>query len=826
MHIAILHLDQMHHAEVHAANLRGIIIDQSHRPFRESSAEPQFLRDLTPHGAVINRLVEMRHTLVGVVDMPADADRCFCHEPLLPRLRATRVVQDFSTVQEHRIRNDLLQRGIVLRRRTRNEEIVLRLQKPRQVAVHLRAQSLETPQRIEKLPLHHQHLLVIFSHGSKRSLSRPAPQGEKPRRPDFSSPCMHPPVSGTKAPMTDELAQAVKSGKFTQKTADKLARLAPGSFCSHKSWGFGRVAEWNLIAGQILIDFGPKKNHPMQAEYAAETLSPIPAEHILALRETDPAGLKERCASDPLGVVRQVIGDLGGKATADQIASALTPSPLDAAAFKRWWDAARKKMKTDGHFKLPAKRTDPFVLLEAPVNAGEGLVNAFKESRHTKDQLLALDQISKSLDDLAGQEAALQEAIDRIHDISQKLRRMSPAASIEMLAVRDEILERFSSLKKSDDAPTIAEILTAESAKLTEIFANLPGARQRDVLEHFEAAFGDSWPDRALRLLREAGARLIADVCRLFEKHGRKEEFQSTLERWISDRSISSEMLIWLCKERNKRFPDLFNAELLAAVFSALEADMLAEKRTSRLKDLLMDDRELVGDLLVSASRDVVRDSMRKLLLTPVFDDLSKRSLMARIVKLYPETQNMITGAQAEEGDTSLTVSWPSMEKRKAEFDHLVAKEIPQNLRDINIAKEQGDLRENAGFKAAKEYQRVLQRRRVEMERDLARARGTDFENPNTSQVSIGTVVTVRHADGSAETFAILGAWDSAPEHGIVSYKAGIGQALLGAPVGAAVELPDENGARKATVESIHAFTDFDLLKKIHAIAETPAAME
>jgi transcription elongation GreA/GreB family factor len=481
-------------------------------------------------------------------------------------------------------------------------------------------------------------------------------------------------------------------------------------------------------------------------------------------------------------------------------------------------------MKSDGHFKLPAKKTDPYVLLENRVNTGEGLVSSFKEARHTKDQLLTLDQILKSLGELAGQEAALQEAIDRIHDIAQKLRRLQPASAIELLVARDEILQRFPSLQMGADAPTIADILSSESSRLIEIFNTLPGSKQREVLEKFDAAFGDSWPDKSLRLLREAGGRLIADICRLFEKHGRKEQFQSTLERWISERSITSEMLIWLCKERDKRFPDLFNAELLAAVFSALEADMLAEKRTSRLKDLLMDDRELVGDLLVNASRDVVRDSMRKLLLTPVFDDLSKRSLMARIVKLYPETQNMITGAQAEEGDTSLTVSWPSLEKRKAEFDHLVTKDIPQNLRDINIAKEQGDLRENAGFKAAKEHQRVLQSRRVEMERELALARGTEFENPNTSQVSIGTVVTVRFEDGTTETFSILGAWDSAPDLGIVSYKAGIGQALLGSEAGASVEFPAENGVRNATIESIRAFTDFDLLKnKIHALKGEPA---
>ncbi|NDG72110.1 MAG: hypothetical protein EBY32_12585, partial [Proteobacteria bacterium] len=135
----------------------------------------------------------------------------------------------------------------------------------------------------------------------------------------------------------------------------------------------------------------------------------------------------------------------------------------------------------------------------------------------------------------------------------------------------------------------------------------------------------------------------------------------------------------------------------------------------------------------------------------------------------------------------------------------------------------QGDLRENAGFKAAKEHQRVLQRRRAEMEHDLVIARGTNFETPSTSTVSIGTVVTVKNEDGSKETFSILGAWDSAPDLGIVSYKAGVGQALLGAAEGATLELPGEYGTRKTTIESIKAFTDLELLRsKVHVI---PAGM-
>ena len=100
--------------------------------------------------------------------------------------------------------------------------------------------------------------------------------------------------------------------------------------------------------------------------------------------------------------------------------------------------------------------------------------------------------------------------------------------------------------------------------------------------------------------------------------------------------------------------------------------------------------------------------------------------------------QSMIRGGGGEREET-LTVSWASLEKRKEEFEDLVNRQIPQNTKDIATARSYGDLRENFEFKSAKEQQRVLMRRRAEAESDLSRARGTNFENPDTTQVSIGT---------------------------------------------------------------------------------------
>jgi transcription elongation GreA/GreB family factor len=202
----------------------------------------------------------------------------------------------------------------------------------------------------------------------------------------------------------------------------------------------------------------------------------------------------------------------------------------------------------------------------------------------------------------------------------------------------------------------------------------------------------------------------------------------------------------------------------------------------------------------------VARDAMRRLMLTPVFDELTKRSLLARIIKLYPELESVITGEQKEEKSEALVVSWSSLEKRKSEYEELINKKIPENSKEIGIARSYGDLRENFEFKAAKEMQAVLMRRKSELERALHNARGTAFENPDTSQVSIGTIVGLRDSDtGKEETYTVLGAWDGDPDRGIISYQTAIGQALLGHKLGEIVTLADHEQTRRYAIISIDA---------------------
>jgi transcription elongation GreA/GreB family factor len=190
---------------------------------------------------------------------------------------------------------------------------------------------------------------------------------------------------------------------------------------------------------------------------------------------------------------------------------------------------------------------------------------------------------------------------------------------------------------------------------------------------------------------------------------------------------------------------------------------------------------------------------------SPSFDDMDKRSLLARIVKSYPAIQSLISGETTRQ-DAGLVVSWDSLSRRRDEYRELVEKKIPANSKEIAIARSYGDLRENHEYKAAKEMQKLLMKRKGELESMIVRARGTDFANPRVDVVSIGTVVRATDMEaGQTEVFTILGAWDSDPDKGIISYLSPVAQALLNKQVGEQVEFEVHGVGHHHRIDAIEA---------------------
>ena len=623
--------------------------------------------------------------------------------------------------------------------------------------------------------------------------------------------------------MEPELEKLVESRKLSAKGAEQLEKLKPGTFCLHKSWGFGRVTEWNLLLNQILIDFAGKKSHPMQVQYAAENLTSLSPEHFLVRKANDLVSIKKLATEDPVAVVRSIVESFSGQATVAQISEWLVGDVFTEAEWKRWWESTKKLLKASGAFSVPAKKTDLIQLRGEGVSHTDELIASFTKARQPKEQITALEQIIKFHQQFKGSEKQLQLIVTSIENVAARNQKMHPGLAFELIIARDDLLERFPLLHTTHIGLTLSKLILDEEKRLMSILPKLPAAKEKKVLQALPAVLGPRWTERALQFMQGSHGRMIAQIARVFGDAGQHAELKIMLERSIREHSATSEILVWLCSER-ERWSDLIKPELLGAILAALEREQYnAPSRGSKLHRALVEDRQLVGEIFANGDIGVARDTMRRLQLSPLFDELTKRSLLGRIVKVYPGLEGMITATQAQEKTAPLIVSWSSLERRKGEYEALVKTKIPENSKEIAIARSYGDLSENFEFKAAKQMQSVLMRRKAELEQMLHNARGTSFEKVDTSLVSIGTVVTLRSSDSSKEeTYTILGAWDGDPDRHIISYQTAIAQTLLGHKLGEVISLNTDRGTAQFAIVSIKPAPP-DKTEPTAAVGETPA---
>jgi transcription elongation factor GreA-like protein/transcription elongation GreA/GreB family factor len=603
--------------------------------------------------------------------------------------------------------------------------------------------------------------------------------------------------------MREEFEKMASAGKVGRQHIEALVQLTSSGFCMHRSWGFGKIKTVDTVFARFTIDFPNKAGHTMDLAFAAESLKPIDKEHILARKVSDIEGLRQLAATNHLELVKLVLNSYGGKATVDQVQQALVPDVI-RDDWKKWWEAAKRELKKDGHFQVPLKKTEPIAYQAKEVSLQNRLLGEFRAAKGLKARITVATELLKCAHDLTDKQAAAGEIISVFNDEIPSYQRTQPAVALEAMFLRDELRESAGLAPAEGELnPTV---IWSSDAKLGPLMEQLPASKHRRALESFKAATPEHWSDVLRNNLNTVSAKLCREFAALLIHEGKREPLKETLARLISQHTASSELLLWLAKDRNDSYADILGPEVFRAMLTAMERDQFNEKRSNRLRDFILDDQELLVELIGSADLEVIKDLTRALQLSPSFDDMDKRSLLARIVKSYPAIQSLISGEQTKQ-ETHLVVSWDSLERRKNEYHELVEKKIPANSKEIAIARSYGDLRENHEYKAAKEMQKLLMKHKAELETQLVRARGTDFANPRIDVVGIGTRVRATDLEANhPEEFTILGAWDSDPEKGVVSYLSPMAQALLNHKIGDQVEFELHGTRHHHRIDNIEAF--------------------
>tara|TARA_B100002052_G_scaffold298278_1_gene331290 strand:- start:541 stop:1014 length:474 start_codon:yes stop_codon:yes gene_type:complete len=137
------------------------------------------------------------------------------------------------------------------------------------------------------------------------------------------------------------------------------------------------------------------------------------------------------------------------------------------------------------------------------------------------------------------------------------------------------------------------------------------------------------------------------------------------------------------------------------------------------------------------------------------------------------------------------------LENLKIEYNNLKKIERPEIIKAISIAREHGDLSENAEYHAAKEKQSFIEGRISELEDVLSRAEIIDLSKLNGTKVTFGTTVKVFDEELDEEvTYSIVGPYETDLEKKLISVTSPLARALLGKEVNSVVEANTPRGIK------------------------------
>jgi transcription elongation factor GreA len=138
------------------------------------------------------------------------------------------------------------------------------------------------------------------------------------------------------------------------------------------------------------------------------------------------------------------------------------------------------------------------------------------------------------------------------------------------------------------------------------------------------------------------------------------------------------------------------------------------------------------------------------------------------------------------------------------ELRQLKAVVRPQVIEAVRLAREEGDLRENAEYHGAKERQAILEAKIRHLESQLANAEVIDTGALGGDRVVFGATVQVREADSDeAKAFRLVGADEANPQKGWISIRSPVGRALVGKQIGETVEVRVPRGTLTYEIVSI-----------------------
>ena len=543
----------------------------------------------------------------------------------------------------------------------------------------------------------------------------------------------------------------------------------------------------------VTVRYGANDVQEIRLESAFDSLTPLSKQHLKAIKKGVPAQkIKAKIMAE--GGIAWLVRTLlysaqDNKETLKEMKADTVPSILTESEWKEIAERIKAELRENSYIRIIPGATDTYQLTAYPSTPEEKQLFVFRSETGFYGKVSAVldalqnTRIEKSSD-------AFMEMVSYFQDhlASEKNPIASRIASALLL---DYLSEKGVSV--SFDIPFDVLYNELGEAERKEAFAAIDSTvLKKEFVDHLIDADKVGAAETLVSLFPLYISSYIPTKLRRLNKGA---EYYALIRKSIeSFRDAIPAFLFFACdanlsdsdmKKAGVTKEMIFRSELLA-LSHIMKAQASAETRKNikTLRKALVEDGE-IDRFISTASRTDIDDMRPLILFNEGLEADEKSRYKEMITKRFPDYSFNEVKKEAPKPASPKVISGflctqASYDRKKEELKDINTVQMPEILKEINFARELGDLRENSEYQYAKEHKRELERRIGELNSDLASVRVMTPQDVLPGLIGFGTKVTLHdNIDSKDIAYTFMGRWESEPEKGIIDINAPLGQHLV-----------------------------------------------
>ena len=565
----------------------------------------------------------------------------------------------------------------------------------------------------------------------------------------------------------------------------------------------GRIRSINEI--DVIVDFAgqnSKEGSRMSTAMAFKSLQALPKSHIWVLKSALPREkLNKKVMEDIPWTLNTLMSSNGGRISLKEMKNELVPSILDVKDWTTYLNQAKKELMTNPLFDLSSNDVDTYLLRSTPVSYEEKQLLVFRNEKTFYDKVKSLKEFIVSKGDVESD--FFFEMVKYFSDLffeengSLKPIVVSTDITISSYLLLEDLVKRQNMNFLTFPESLSFSMLYERAENIETVFAAI---KDPELKKSFIDHVAEEIPNWTKVLASLFPHYLTGYIPEIFRQNKKQSEFVKVYKDAVENFKENGNTLIYLLKNGDKKLWNKSGVSDEQLLFTELQLLDYTNKCIDNRKDvqenrknaktlmgILFDEKEIWRYI-----EEGKEEHAQKIysLAANVFGlpGGKKIEIKHAISEKYPSFKffdEVVPIDKETVVPTGLFCTAASLEAKKKELDYIQHVELPEVAKEIGMAREMGDLRENSEYKYGKEKQSLLSNTLRRLAEEIERATVITMDKIDPNKIGFGTKVVLQdNLKGVDITYTIMGPWESNPNENIINLSAPFGRALINHQVG------------------------------------------